>query len=320
MSEPQCCVTSWRLPPCRHRAGKGTHSHWLSILLPAICSSTAGTGGWSWLRGSFPWLGSTRPVSFPSTPQARHSSACLGGVKPHKPPAPFRRSSVGGMAGVLLRNAYVCKVLGCWGGSWGVSSQEREVFWIWDHWGKRWGPKGKPALFCATPGPCAAGQASTGLVGWQDGCQPHTTALPGAVSPVENSGLSPQEGPQLSCSEGSIPGLSPGGQQIPPASSCLGDLLLLLPHISQIPESSPSPERDLFPLLPAFLECEKSLEAPFRVPPTCIPLAVPRAGSGLAPHEHNNKKCVGTVGKERCSGMVCSPDSTGSALKGNFIL
>lgn len=102
-------------------------------------------------RKLFP--GSAPLGRLPSPPPHKHVTAqrVCGGVKPHKPPAPSRESSVGGMARVLLRNAYVCKVLGCWGGSWGAGSQEREVSWIWDHWGQRLGSKGKTALLLCHP-------------------------------------------------------------------------------------------------------------------------------------------------------------------------
>lgn len=57
----------------------------------------------------------------------------------------------------------------------------------------------------------------------------------------------------------------------------------------------------------------RSLQAPSQIPPP-----VPRAGSVVAPSKQ--KKRIGAAGNKRCSRMVCSPDSAGSALKGNFIL
>lgn len=136
-----CLLNSTELVDARlGMAGKGSQAgEWLeraptalcllSIPLGAICSSTEGTGGWSSLPGSSPWLGSTGSASFPSTPQARHGSA-WGSQTLSKPPATSRGSSVSGMARLLLRNSHICKALVCWSVSWGASSQERRVPWI----------------------------------------------------------------------------------------------------------------------------------------------------------------------------------------------
>lgn len=139
--------------------------------------------------------------------------------------------------------------------------------------------------------------------------------------PSGTSSLSPREGPQLS-----VPAPSPGGQQTPPGYP--GHIQLPLPFrcsqpLLPSPSSPHSPEPEElfgerpFPFASNFPRVGTEPGGSFSHPP---PSASPLLCPGLAPREHNNKKCVGAVGKERCSWMVCSPDSTGSALKGNFIL
>lgn len=120
----RCQGPSWRLPPERHRAGGCQAGEWLerartapcllSIPLGTICGSTEGTGGWSSLPGSSPWLGSTGSASFPSTPQARNGSA-WGSQTLSKPPATSGGSSVGGMARLLPRISHVLQSLGVLG-------------------------------------------------------------------------------------------------------------------------------------------------------------------------------------------------------------
>lgn len=273
-------------------AGKGSHSPLLSIPLGTICSSTEGAGGCSSLPGSSPWLSSTGLASFPSTPQTRHGSGG-GGQALSKPPAPSRGSSAGGMARVLLRNPHGCKVLGCWGVSWGASLQKKEVPWIWDHRGQRLelegeaSPLSAPSQELVLPAELAldVGGGETGARGTPPPCLC-------TVSLVGTSSLSPQESPQLSRSEGSIPGPSPGGQQTPPVYSSHIQLLLpfrcsqpLLsapssPHIPEPGELSLSRERP-FPFASNFPRVGKGPQGSFLDPPICIPLTVPGAGSGL---------------------------------------
>lgn len=110
-----CLGPSWRLPPERHRAGGCQAGEWLgrahtalcllSIPLGAICGSTEGTGGWSSLPRSSPWLGSTGSASFPSTPEAHHGLV-WGSQTLSKSPATSRGSSVGRMARLLLRKPH----------------------------------------------------------------------------------------------------------------------------------------------------------------------------------------------------------------------
>lgn len=201
----QCQGPSWRLPPERHRAGgcragerlerARTALCLLSIPPGAICS-TEGTGDWTALPRSSPWLSSTGSASFPSTPQARHGSA-WGGQTLSKPPATSRGSSMGGMARLLLRNPHVCKALGCWGVSWGASSQERGIPWIWDPQGQRLEleEEASPLPICTLPGDA---ELPPDLWGGEMGasCMP----LP-SLCTVATGSLPYPEGPQLSQSE-----------------------------------------------------------------------------------------------------------------------
>lgn len=98
----------------------------------------------------------------------------------------------------------------------------------------------------------------------------------------------------------------------PPALAFLS----LFPHAPQSQESSPAHGEPSLLSVPA--GWEEKPPSTFSDPPTHAPLSVPGAGSVVAPSEH--KKRIGASGNKRCSRMVCSPDSAGSALKGNFIL
>lgn len=182
---------------------------------------------------------------------------------------------MGGTVRAPPRNPHVCNALGCWGVSWGASAQESR------------GP-----LDLGPPGTEAGGprrsqpSSRLGLVGWRDGCQPHATTLPHAPQFPQCGGDTPAVCPlQRVPSRAAVRAVSlallqgGGGQQTPPAHPNLTPVPLALPllpalashpffpTVSQSQESSPSPERGLFPLLPTFPGWEKSLEAPFRIPP-----------------------------------------------------